>query len=423
MKVKLHYAWVILFITFLSLLAVQGVRLSFGAFVEPWEKDFSMDRGTVSLISTLSFIVYGLSQPIIGKLVDKFGARLILSVSTFLVAISILLTAFVHHSWQLFILYGIFVSIGVGGASNVAATVVVTNWFNEKRGLALGIVEAGFGAGQMLLVPGSLLLIQWIDWKWTVVILGSFLMIIVFPIVLLFLRNHPNEKGMLPIGGNSKEESIIEQQGKNTNFSIWEVFRKRQFWFLILPFGICGFTTTGLMDTHLIPFAQLCGVPTSVTSAAVSILAGFNIVGILISGVLADRWSSRKMLFFLYITRALSLVILLYNYNPTLLIIFAIIFGLVDFATVAPTQLLATQYFKQYSVGFIIGWLFLSHQIGSALGAYVPGLLYSNIGNYNLSFYFSIIILVGAAIFNFLLPEPNKIKKDLEAESQSISYN
>ncbi|KZM55341.1 MULTISPECIES: MFS transporter [Aeribacillus] len=410
MMLRFHYAWVILFVTFLSLLAVQGVRLSFGAFVEPWEREFSMDRGTVSLISTLSFIVYGLSQPFIGRLVDKFGPRIILSVSTFLVAVSILLTAFVHHPWQLFILYAIFVSLGVGGASNVAATVVVTNWFNERRGFALGIVEAGFGAGQMLLVPGSLLLIQWLNWKATVIILGCFLMIVVFPIVLLILRNHPNEKGMLPIGGMDQEESTTEQPSKFNDFSIWDAFRKKQFWFLILPFSVCGFTTTGLMDTHLIPYAQLCGVPTSATSAAVTILAAFNIVGILFSGVLADRWSSRKMLICLYVIRALSLFILFYSYNPLLLIIFAIVFGLVDFSTVAPTQLLVTQYFKQHSVGFIIGWLSFSHQIGSALGAYVPGLLYSYHGNYNVAFYFSIIILVISAILTFFLPEFSKEK-------------
>lgn len=409
MKRTFHYAWIIVFVTFLTFLAVQGVRLSFGAFVEPWETDFSMDRGTISLISTLSFIIYGLSQPLIGRLVDKLGARLILSFSTFLVGISIFLTSFVNHPWQLFFLYGIMVSLGVGGASNVAATVVVTNWFNEKRGLAFGIMEAGFGAGQMLLVPGSLMLIHWLNWKMTVVILGAFLVLIVFPIVLLFLRNHPKEKGLVPIGGEIVEEDTVEKKALSTNSSIWSVFLKREFWFLILPFAICGFTTTGLMDTHLIPFSHDHGFSTSVTSAAVSILAGFNIIGILISGVVADRWSSRKMLFLLYGMRAISICILLYSHNSALLLIFAVLFGLVDFATVAPTQLLATQYFKEYSIGFILGWLFLSHQIGSALGAYLPGLFYNETGSYNISFYLSIMILAGAAILNLLLPEPHKV--------------
>jgi sugar phosphate permease len=415
MKIKYHYAWVIIFITFLALLAVQGVRLSFGAFVQPWEQDFSMDRGTISLISTLSFIVYGLSQPIMGRLVDKWGPRLILSVSTLIVGISIFLTSFVQQPWQLFVLYGFFVSIGVGGASNVAATVLVTKWFNEKRGLALAIIEAGFGAGQMLLVPGALLLINWLDWKLTVVILGVFLAVIVFPIVLLLLRNSPHEKGQQPIGGDQQEEQTGLQPQSNKNFSIWDAFRQRQFWFLILPFGICGFTSTGLIDTHLIPMSHDHGFSTGVTSAAVSVLAGFNIIGILLSGIVADRWSCRKILFGLYAARALSIVILLNSHNPGLLIVFAVLFGLVDFATVAPTQLLATQYFKNYSIGFILGWLSLSHQIGSALGAYLPGLFYSHAGSYTISFYVSIIILGMAAIFSALLPKYINISNEKAA--------
>ncbi|MGF9786325.1 MULTISPECIES: MFS transporter [Bacillus amyloliquefaciens group] len=419
MRIKYHYAWIIVFVTFFTFLAVQGARLSFGAFVEPWEKDFSMNRGTISLISTLSFIIYGISQPIIGRLVDKLGPRMILSFSTFVVGVSFVLTSFVNHPWQLFILYGIVISVGVGGASNVAATVVVTNWFNEKRGLAFGIMEAGFGAGQMLLVPGSLILIQWFNWKLTVVILGLLLMVIVFPVILLFLRNHPGEMGLSPMGGFMKAEA---ESGQHTaHFSVWTVFCKKQFWFLILPFAICGFTTTGLMDTHLIPFSHDHGFSTSVTSAAVSVLAGFNILGIIISGIAADRWSSKKMLILLYVIRALSICILLYSHHPVILLIFATLFGLVDFATVAPTQMLATQYFKQYSVGFILGWLFLSHQIGSALGAYLPGFLYNEMGNYDLSFYFSIIILLGAAIFTFLLPETVKIKKEQKPKTDSAS--
>ncbi len=408
MNRKVHYAWMIVIIIFLTFLAVQGLRLSFGAFVEPWEKDFALDRGTTSLISTLSFVVYGVSQPLIGKLVDKWGARLVLSFSTLIVGISICLTAFVHQPWQLFVLYCLFVSLGVGGASNVAATVVITNWFNEKRGLAFGIMETGFGAGQMVLVPVSLSLIHWSDWRMTVVILGLFLIVVVFPIIMLFLRNHPREKGLAPVGGERQEEAEISQEGKRADISFKQVIVKREFWLVLLPFFICGFTTTGLMDTHLIPFSHDHGFSTEVTSAAVSLLAGFNIIGILISGVVADRWSSRKFLLLLYLTRAVALFILLNSHNPALLFLFAMIYGLVSFATVAPTQMLITQYFKRYSVGFILGWLFLSHQIGSALGAYLPGWLYSEYGHYQYAIYISIALLVAATICKFLLPEPEK---------------
>ncbi|WP_416723496.1 MFS transporter [Bacillus stercoris] len=410
---RLHYAWIIVSVTFLILLAVQGVRLSFGAFVEPWERQFSMDRSTISLISTMSFIVYGISQPVIGRLVDKWGARAVLAWSALLTGVSIFLTYLVTSPWQLFLLYGLGVSLGVGGASNVAASVLVVNWFSKKRGLAFGIMEAGFGAGQMLLVPGSLMLIHWFSWKLTVVVLGLLLIVIVFPAALLMLRNNPSEKKTEPIGGLAASEK--ETAPKTTALSVTGMFRMRQFWFLILPFLICGFTTVGLMDTHLIPFSHDHGFSTTVTSAAVSLLAGFNIAGILLSGIIADRWSSRKILCFLYAVRAMSIVILIYSHEPYLLLAFAILFGLVDFATVAPTQMLATQYFQNYSIGLMIGWLSLAHQIGSALGAYVPGVIYTITGEYTLAFYLSIGMLVLASVMNVMLREPAAVTRDSAA--------
>lgn len=418
---KLHYAWVIVFVTFLSFLAVQGGRLAFGAFMEPWERDLSLDRGTTSLISTLSFVIYGLSQPLIGRLIDKFGARVVISLSTLLVGLCFFAISFVQAPWQLFVLYA-FVSIGVGGASNVAGTVLVSNWFTKKRGLALGFLEAGFGFGQMLLVPGSLLLIHYFDWRMTHVILGVFLMLIIFPIVLFFLRNEPKEKGMEPLGGSPPEKQLEEEKEEitpKTDISLGRVMRKRTFWFIMLPFAVCGFTSTGLMDTHLIPFASYCGFSPAVTSAAVSILAGFNIAGILLSGVIADRWSSRKLLVLLYFGRALSILLLLFISDPILLVVFAALFGVVDFSTVAPTQVLVAQYFKNHSLGFIVGCLFLSHQIGSALGAYIPGLLFNQFGNYEIAFYTAIVILLAAALMNVLLPEKaNEVNQPQTAKVQ-----
>jgi sugar phosphate permease len=408
MRGKVHYAWIIVFVIFLTFLAVQGARLAFGAFMEPWERDLSLNRGMTSLISTISFIIYGVTQPIIGRLVDKFGARVILSLSTLLVGICFSVITFVTEAWQLFVLYS-FVSVGVGGASNVVGTVLVVNWFTKKRGLALGILEAGFGFGQMLLVPGSLLLIQYFDWRIANLVIGLLLIIIIFPIVVIALRNHPSEKGLAPIGGDEREKADEDVREEKRNTSFWVVFRMRKFWFLLLPFAICGFTTTGLMDTHLIPYSSHHGHSTAITSTAVSVLAAFNIIGILISGVIVDKWSSRKLLVFLYVTRALAFGLLIYAQSSVLYIIFAVIFGLVDFATVAPTQMLTTQYFKYYSIGFMVGCLSLAHQIGSALGAYIPGLVYTVYGSYDIALYVSIFVLVAAAVMNMLLPEPKRI--------------
>jgi MFS family permease len=415
MKRSIHYAWIVLLLAFIALLSAQGVRLSFGAFITPWEDEFHTNRGVISLIAFISYAVFGLSQPYIGKLIDQYGVRKVLSFSILLIGVTTISTFFANSPWQLMILYGVVASVGFGGASNVAGSVVIANWFVEKRGFALGLMSAGTAAGQLLLVPFSLFLIEQFGWKHTVLLLGSFLTIVVFPLIFLFIRTSPSEKGTAAYGEVENTKLEIKKNEQKDSVSILKLFKTKQFLFLLLPFFVCGITTSGLIDTHLIPFAQVCGFSPTLTGTAVSLLAAFNILGTIVSGHLADRLSCKNMLAFLYGTRAISIALLLIIVHETsffnffisqshLLLIFAISFGIVDFATVAPTVKLATEYFKHLSVGVVIGWLFLSHQIGSAIGSYIPGLLYDVTGSYDISFIYSIILLVGASFLSFLLP-------------------
>ncbi|PLR93860.1 MFS transporter [Bacillus sp. T33-2] len=411
---KIHYAWIILAVSFIGVLASQGVRFTFGAFMGSWEDYFSANRGTISAISFVSFLVFAVSQPIVGKLVDNYGVKTIFVFSTLIVGAATILSFFVTSVWQLFILYGIIASLGFGGASGVTASVAVTKWFAQKRGLALGIVEAGFGAGQMVLVPSSILLIESFGWKWAVLILGSFLILIVCPILAILLKSEPSESGLAALGSESSHEitTPVKKQQQTSKTSLWD----RRFLFLLIPFFVCGVTTTGLMDTHLIPFAQYCGFTPGITSAAVAALAGFNVLGTLISGILADRINNKTILIFLYFARALTIVFLLiFSSNaglmklfmdyPVLLLAFSVSFGLVDFATVAPTIKLLSDYFKGQSFGLLSGWLFMSHQLGSAIGSYIPGLLFDETNSYQLSFLIAFILLIAAGFFSALLPK------------------
>jgi MFS family permease len=142
----IHYAWIMLARCFLGLLTAQGVRLSFGAFMEPWEREFAIDRGAIAQVSLLSFAVYGVMQPIVGRLVDHYRVRRVLSLSVLLVGLGILTASFARSTSQLLVLYGLVASIGFGGASSVTASVAVAKWFQVRRGLAFAIIEAGLGA-------------------------------------------------------------------------------------------------------------------------------------------------------------------------------------------------------------------------------------------------------------------------------------
>lgn len=417
---EIHYAWIILIITFLSLLFVQGIRLSFGAFIEPWESTFNTTRSVVTSISLVSYLVFAIFQPLMGKLIDKYGVKNIFLISLLIVALSVILTAFATELWQIMILYGLIGSVGFGGVSNVVGSVAITKWFSKKRGFALGIMSAGTAAGQLVLVPISLFLIQLIGWKYTLLVLGANILIIIAPVVYLFFISSPIERGIKSFGSNNS--LVVEETTKNSAQSLENqrplasYMMSRPFLFLMFPFFVCGFTTSGLIDTHLIPFTQYCGLSATTAGVAVSILAFFNLSFTIISGFFSDRWDCRKMLGFMYLIRALTIVLLIIIVNDVgllvfflsqshLLIIFAISFGIVDFATVAPTIKLISVYFSHLSVGFIIGIIFFSHQVGAAFGSFIPGLLFDLTNGYESSFICSIILLIIASFMSFLLPK------------------
>src|SRR3954471_1030439 len=186
-----HYAWTVLLLCFFAILCAQGVRLSFGAFVRPWEEAFDASRGTITLIGSLSFLVYGGSQPFVGRAVDRFGIRRVLVVSSLLVAVGLALSAAVQTPWQLALTYGVVASLGFGGASGVAASVAVTYWFTQRRGLAFALVEAGFGAGQLLLVPLALAAVATGGGGAGVLGGGGLLAAVVAPVLWRRLRDRP----------------------------------------------------------------------------------------------------------------------------------------------------------------------------------------------------------------------------------------
>ena len=417
---KIHYGWFILAICFIGVLAAQGLRYCFGAFMEPWEQEFSASRGMVSAISFVSFIVFALSQPIIGKFIDKYGVKRIFVYSIVLLGVTTILTFFAQSIGQLFILYGFISSLGFGGASGVTASIAVTKWFHDKQGLALGLVEAGFGAGQMVMVSSSLFLIDAFGWKSTVLLLGGFLLLVIFPILAIFLKSDPADIGIKPLGLGA-EKSVEKQSqaslGDHVTLPVAEknYLLHRGFWF---PYFICEFTTTGLMDTHFIPLAQSCGFSVAVTGSAVSLLAIFNTGGTIVAGILADRWDNRKMVAWIYFLRGLTIVFLLifltnekwigfFIEHPWLLFVFAISFGIVDFAVVAPTVKLLAGYFQGPSLGIVTGFLYMSHQLGSAIGSFLPGIFFDRAGSYTSSLVTAALLLMIAALASACLPKQN----------------
>lgn len=388
------YAWVVVALAFLALALAMGTRSTIGLLVRPWEAEFGWDRAAVSLTASVGFLAYGLAQPLAGRWADRYGPRAVFAGSLALLGLSTAAVGLIQNLWQAYLAFGVGLSAAVGGASNVTAAVAIARWIKRRKALAVGIVMAGAAAGQLVLIPAVAAFMQASGWRAAFIWTGLGVLLTAVPLVLVFLRDDPP---------NGAEDRGSPAAPPGQPKPLAEIVRQKNFWWLAGAFWICGLTSTGLADTHLIPFAQEVHIDGLTAATAFGVLGTFNVLGTLFAGAVSDRWGHKWVLGWVYAGRALTLVFLLFVREPATLFAFAVAYGLVDFATVPPTTALATSLFGRRSGGTVIGLVSLGHQIGSATGSYAGGLVHDWAGGYALFFAGAALLCAGAAAMSWAI--------------------
>jgi MFS family permease len=386
-KGRIHYAWIVLGAVTVLMLAASGVRSSFGVFIKPMETEFGWDRTSMSAVAALSLFLYGAVGPFVGRLADRMGPRGVLSVSVILLGVGTLGTAAVVTLWQLYLTAGFLTALGAGGAAMAVAAALATRWFDTRRGLVLGIAGGGLAAGQLLIVPLAMTLTVVWGWRLTFVVLGVGFMILVLPVVLLFIKNDPKDLGLRPYGATGDGAPQLQAAIAMERTSLREAAGSAPFWLLAGSFWVCGYTTSGLVLTHLIPHATEHGFHATQAAQALGVMGALNVVGTVASGWICDRFGQKLPLAGYYFLRGVSLLFLPYVGTVPGLFAFAAIYGLNYISTVPATTALTAKIYGRYSVGELSGWIFFAHQLGSAFGSLVGGYLYDRFGNYTLAFH------------------------------------
>ncbi|MBI2371172.1 MAG: MFS transporter [Deltaproteobacteria bacterium] len=404
----LHYAWVMAGMTFLALLSASGVRSSFGVFIKPMEREFGWDRATLSLAASLSLFLFGAVGPLMGRVVDRFGPRPVLSLGVLLVGLAAVGSGLVQQLWQLYLITGILMAVGTGAAATVTASAVAARWFVKRRALVMGIASAGMSAGQLIVLPFAMSLTLNYGWRQAWIILGVVLAVLVFPVLLGVLRNDPEDTGRLPYGADPSaavRAAAAASAAAERPCSVGEAARTQPFRMLVLGFFICGYTSGGLPATHLVPFIMERGFSPMTAANAVALMGAMNVVGTLLSGWICDRYGRKKPLASYYFFRGLALLFLLVLWDTPSLYFCMVILGLNYIATVPPTSTLIADLYGRRSAGTLFGWVFLSHQVGAALGAFLGGYLHDLTGNYTLAFFSGGILAVVAAGLSLAIRE------------------
>ena len=391
-------------VTFLTLVANAGFRSAPSVLIIPLQDAFGWSRDAISLAVSVNVLLFGLTAPFAAALMERFGIRKVVMCAETVVGLGALATIFIQKPWHLVFLWGVIVGIGTGAMALVFAATVANRWFVKRKGLVIGGLTAASATGQLIFLPGLSWLAVNHGWKSVSIIVGSASLIMV-PIIFLFLKESPKAVGLNPYGADENYEHPPIMQTNAAKLAIdtlKESLPKRDFWYLVGSFFVCGLSTSGLIGTHLIAAGHDHGMSEVVAAGLLAMIGVFDVIGTICSGWLTDRVDPRKLLFFYYFLRGVSLFllpsILFASVHPSTLV-FVIFYGLDWVATVPPTIVLCRTVLGPNRGTVVYGWVFAAHQIGGGIAAYGAALARVKFGDYSLAFYTAGILCVITSYF------------------------
>lgn len=387
------YAFVVVAVIFLSLLVSAGLRSSPSVLLVPLEETFGWSRSTISLAAAVGIFLYGLVGPFAAAAMERFGLRRVLISALILMAASSAASAFMTQPWHLLLTWGVFSGLGSGAVAVVLGATVVNRWFTKHRGVMMGLLTASSATGTLVFLPVLAALASSGDWTrvvWAVAGAAAALV----PLAWWLVPDRPSSVRLVPFGSDphAPPPPVAPRTGMlaATFGALARASRTRTFWFLFATFFVCGFTTNGLVGTHLIALCGDHGMPEVQAAGLLALMGIFDLIGTTASGWLTDRYDPRKLLFVYYGLRGLSLIYLPYSdFSFYSLSIFAIFFGLDWIATVPPTLRLTTEAFGERDAAIVFGWIVAGHQLGAASAAWMAGAVREAQGSYLMAFVIS----------------------------------
>ena len=401
-----NYVFVVVAAIFFALLAAAGLRATPGVLLLPWQKALGWNAGIISAAAALGIFLYGLTGPFAAAAMQQFGLRRTVLAAFVLMSAATGTSVFMTAPWQLFLTWGVLSGLSSGVVANVLAATIVNRWFATHRGLVMGLLTASTSTGTLIFLPGLAALAAWAGWKPVVLTIAGCTAALI-PLIALLVPERPAAIGLRRYG--SDHDDIDAPRAAHNPFAVAlghlaRAARMRTFWYLFATFFICGFTTNGLVGTHLIAFCGDNGIAEVKAAGLLAMMGVFDIFGTTLSGWLTDRYDPRKLLFVYYGLRGLSLIYLPYSdFSLLSLSIFAAFYGLDWIATVPPTVRIANETFGDKNAPIIFGWIVAGHQLGAASAAFLAGLLRTLQGNYLHAFVIAGATGILAALLSLLI--------------------
>jgi sugar phosphate permease len=309
------------------------------------------------------------------------------------------------------LLWGVVIGLGTGMTALVLGATIAARWFVARRGLVVGILTASVATGQLAFLPLLASLTDHYGWRIALALICVMLGVAAFA-VLMVMRDRPSDVGLRPFGDEGTEP--LPAPPPNTTpimaaalGTLRDASKSGVFWILFATFFICGASTNGLIQVHLIPMCLDFGIPQVQAAGLLAAMGIFDFVGTIASGWLSDRYDNRKLLFWYYGLRGLSLLFLPFS-DFTLygLSLFAVFYGLDWIATVPPTVRLTAQRFGPERANLVFGWIFAGHQLGAGVAAFGAGLSRTILDTYLPAFFVAGALCIVAALITLAISRP-----------------
>ncbi len=399
---RLHYAWIIVAVTFAVAVVTAGVRATPGVLIVPLEEEFHWSRATISFALGINLLLFGAIGPFAAAVMDRFGARRMMTVALAATAVSVVLTPAMSEPWQLILLWGVVVGLSTGFIGGYLAAYIAGRWFRAREGLVVGLLTAAAAAGQLVFLPAMAFLVTHSGWRTMSLILAG-AVILFLPVPALLMRDRPEDIGLRPYGDKGASRPDVAPQGNPVAVAFRALAvgaRSRDFWLIAGGYFVCGATTNGLIGTHLIAACVDHGLSEVAGAGLLAATGVFAVLGGTLAGWLSDRWDNRLLLCTYYGFRGLSLLYLPFAFDISIygLPVFAVVYGLDWIASAPPTVRLLTGVVGPERIGIMVAWITVIHQVGSASAAYLGGVLRIAFGTYLEAFILSGVLLIAAAL-------------------------
>jgi MFS family permease len=407
----LHYGWVVVGTTFLTMLVTAGAVGAPGVLLLPLQREFGWSTAAIASALAVRLLLFGLMGPFAAAFINRYGVRKVTLSALCLIGGGLALSLKMTHLWQLILLWGVVVGLGTGLTALVLAATISVRWFNARRGLIVGLLTASSATGQLIFLPTLASIATRSGWRSALALICA-LLAGAAALVWLFMRDRPADLGLEPFGPADTPSQAPPAALDSSRApialaalqSLREAARTRTFWILFGTFFVCGASTNGLIQTHFIPFCADNGLAEVAAAGVLATMGVFDFFGTIASGWLSDRYSPSRLLFWYYGLRGLSLIYLPFaDFTYTGLSAFALFYGLDWIATVPPTVAITVNTFGRDKANLVFGWVFAGHQLGAASAALGAGLARTELATYLPAFMGAGVLCIIAAGFTLRL--------------------